>query len=124
MKKFTSIKYPLAIDTNSGQLAKEGEYAAHVVQMIKQVLLTNPGERIDRPDFGCGLRRMIFAPNSEVSAALAQVSIVDALQRWLGTAIKVDDVKVTAQDETLEVQVSYWLKVTQEKQYLNLEVTP
>jgi phage baseplate assembly protein W len=32
--------------------------------MIRQVLLTSPGERIDLPEFGCGLRQLIFAPHS------------------------------------------------------------
>ena len=81
----TSIRYPVAIDAGLGQLSVESDYARHVEQMIKQVLFTAPGERINRPDFGCGLRRMVFAPNSEAAASLAQVTVYEALQTWLGT---------------------------------------
>lgn len=122
--KFTSIQYPFGIDAGTGQWAKEAEYERHVVQLIKQVLLTGPGERINHPDFGCGLRRMVFAPNSEVSAALAQVTILEALQRWLSSVIQVSTVSVAVKNELLEVKVAYVLRTTQEKRILNLEVTP
>jgi phage baseplate assembly protein W len=91
--------------------------------MMMQVLFTAPGERIDRPDFGCGVKRLVFAPNSEASATLAQVTIFDALTRWLGTAITVNDVKAAAHDEKLEISIVYTLKTRGERRYLNLEVT-
>jgi phage baseplate assembly protein W len=119
----TSIRYPIAIDNGLGRLTVETNYAAHVEQLIKQVLLTNPGERINRPDFGCGLRRMVFAPNSNVTASLTQVTVFQSLEKWLGTLISVDDVKVKAIEEVLEVRIAYILKARQERRYLNLEVT-
>lgn len=118
-----SIHYPFAIDRGLGTLAEEAIYSQHVEQMMKQVLFTSPGERINRPDFGCGLRRMVFAPNSDVSANMTQVMIVQALERWLGTLIEVIDVKAKAIDEKLEVGIVYILKARQERRYLNLEVT-
>ena len=121
---FGSIRYPFAIDANLGRVQREMDYAAHVEQLIKQVLLTSPGERINRPDFGCGLKRMLFAPNSQVAASLAQVTVYEALNRWLSSAIAVNDVKVKAVEERLEVYIVYTLKVRQERRYLNIEVTP
>jgi phage baseplate assembly protein W len=120
---FTSLRYPLSIDTGLGRLSVEDDYAAHVEQMIKQVLFTNPGERIDRPDFGCGLRRMVFAPNSTATASLAQVTVYQALDKWLGTLIKVSRVEVEARQEILEVKIAYLIKARKERRYLNLEVT-
>jgi phage baseplate assembly protein W len=118
-----SIRYPYAIDEGLGQWAEEPDYAQHVEQMIKQVLFTGPGERINRPDFGCGLRNMVFAPNSDTSANLTQVMILQSLQKWLGNLIELIDVKATAIDERLEVGIVYILKARQERRYLNLEVT-
>ena len=120
---FTSIKHPFAVDPGRGRLAEEENYAAHVEQMMFQVLFTAPGERIDRPDFGCGVKRLVFAPNSEVSAALAQVTIFQALTRWLGSAIEVNDVKALAIDSRMEIKIAYTLKTRNERRYLNLEVT-
>ena len=118
-----SIHYPFAIDKGLGSLAEENDYSKHVRQMMLQVLFTNPGERINRPDFGCGLRRMIFAPNSDVTANLLQVTIFQSLERWLGNVISLIDVKAQAIDEKLDVRIVYILKARQEKQYLNLELT-
>ena len=123
-KPWLSIKYPFAIDPAAGRLANETDYPSHVEQLIKQVLMTSPGERINRPDFGCGLRRMLFAPNSDVSAALAQVSIREALDRWLSSVISVDGVTVTTVEETASIRVAYILKTNREKRFINLEVTP
>ena len=120
---FTSIKHPFAVDLGRGRLAEEENYAQHVEQMMFQVLFTAPGERVDRPDFGCGVKRLVFAPNSEVSAALAQVTIFQALTRWLGSAITVNDVKALAIDSRMEIKIAYTLKARGERRYLNLEVT-
>ena len=120
---FTSMRYPLGIDEGLGRLAVEENYAEHVDQMIRQVLFTNPGERVNRPDFGCGIRRMVFAPNSDVSASLAQVTVYQALDKWLGKLIQVSQVEVESADEVLTVKIAYVLKARQERRYLNVEVT-
>ena len=120
---FTSILYPFAIDSGLGRLAEETVYDAHVEELIKQVLLTSPGERINRPDFGCGLKRMVFAPNSDVAASLVQVSVYEALTKWLSSVIDVSAVQAAASGETLTVAIAYVLKARRERKYLNLEVT-
>ena len=120
---FTSIRYPFEIDEALGRLSTEPDYAEHVEQLMLQVLLTTPGERVNRPDFGCGLKRLVFAPNSQASAALAQVTVFQALSRWLSSVIVVQEVLVDAIEEMLEVRIAYALKARQERRYLNLEVT-
>ena len=120
---FTSIRYPFAIDPGLGRLSEETDYAEHIDQLIKQVLFTAPGERVNRPDFGCGIKRQVFAPNDPVTASLAQVTIFQALKRWLGNAIDIQDVKARAIDERLEIKIAYFLKARGERRYLNLELT-
>jgi phage baseplate assembly protein W len=121
-KTVYAFDYPLAIDTGLGRLAVQTDFAEHVEQLIKQVLYTNPGERINRPDFGCGIRRMVFAPNSQESASLAQITIYQALEKWLGSLIKVEEVRVRALEAVLEIRIGYRLKAKREKRYLNVEV--
>jgi hypothetical protein len=118
-----NIAYPFAIDDYRGAFAESADHTEHVKQMITQVLFTAPGERMNRPEFGCGLRRMIFAPNSDVTASLLQITIYEALENWLGSLISVDQVEVEAREEILEVQIVYMLKTIRQRQYLNLEVT-
>jgi phage baseplate assembly protein W len=121
-ERFTSIRHPVAIDAGLRRLQVEDSYAAHVEQLMRQVLLTNPGERINRPDFGCGLRRMVFAPNSDVSASLLQVSVTQALDEWLSAVVETEEVAVRAENEKLLVVIRYVLKARQERRYLNLEL--
>ena len=77
--------------------------------MIEQLLFTRPGERVNRPDFGCGLLDLVFEPNSPELAAALQVSAEGALARWLGDVITVDELTVSAEDATLRIVVRYTL---------------
>ena len=122
-KPFRSIRYPFAIDPALGILDEETNYVRHIDQLVRQVLLTSPGERINRPDFGCGVRRMVFAPNSRVTASLAQANIFESLNKWLSPAIVVEDVKAEAREEVLAISIAYSLRARRERRYLNLEVT-
>ena len=79
----------------------------HVYDLIFQVLFTNPGERVNRPDFGCGLRQLVFLPNSDVLATATQQLVQGSLTRWLGDVIAVEKVEVRAVDAELEVTVVY-----------------
>jgi phage baseplate assembly protein W len=121
---FTSLRYPIAVDPARGRLAQEQDFNAHIEQLVMQVLLTGPGERINRPDFGCGVRRLVFAPGGEVAATLAQTTIYQALNKWLSNAISVTEVTARAEDALLQVRIGYVVKARGEKHYLNLQVSP
>jgi phage baseplate assembly protein W len=77
--------------------------------MIEQVLLTAPGERVMRPDFGAGLLALVFEPNSDVLAATTQMLVQSALQLHLAHLIVVEAVEVRNEDATLRVEVRYAL---------------
>ncbi|HHM05333.1 MAG TPA: hypothetical protein ENJ19_06270 [Gammaproteobacteria bacterium] len=101
----TYFDYPFHLD-GRGRSATTG-VDDHVRDLIRQVLFTNPGERVNRPDFGCGLKRLVFMPNSDALAAATQVTVQSALQRWLERVIQVEKVEVRASDARLEVLVVY-----------------
>lgn len=84
--------------------------ADHVRQMIEQLLFTAPGERVNRPDFGCDLRRLVFAPNSPELASALQFTVQASLQRWLGDLIEVQALEVRSDDARLFVSVQYMLR--------------
>lgn len=87
----------------------------HIRDMIYQVLFTDPGERVNRPDFGCGLKTLLFMPNSDALAAATQVLVKGSLQRWLENEIQVERVEVRADDSKLEVTVAYVKRATGER---------
>lgn len=86
----------------------------HVRDMIEQFLFTNAGERVNRPDFGSGLLQMIFAPNSQELAATLQFTVQAGLQRWLGDAVEVLNLDVLSEDASLQVDIKYRVRGTQE----------
>lgn len=120
---FTSVRYPIAVDPARRRIGQEQDYDAHVEQLVRQVLLTAPGERINRPDFGCGVKRLVFAPGGEVAATLAQATVYQALTKWLGNVISVFEVVATAEESTLHIRVGYAAKAIGQRRYLNLQVT-
>ena len=106
-----NIDFPYHFDAR-GRTA-EVDYDAHIRDLIEQVLFTAPGERVNRPDFGSGLLRLVFAPNSDELAATTQYLVQGSLQQYLGDLIQVDAVDVTSEDSTLRVSVRYLVRQTQ-----------
>jgi phage baseplate assembly protein W len=100
------IEYPLTIRPE-GQIAAATDEDAHILQMIKQVLFTNPGERVNRPDFGCGLYGMLFEAMSNEMISVTQALVRGNLVRWLGDLIQIEQLTVESQDSTLAVSITY-----------------
>ncbi|WP_416138201.1 GPW/gp25 family protein [Halomonas sp. HK25] len=95
---------------------READEATWVRGLIEQVLFTAPGERVMRPDFGSGLRELVFAPNSPELAATTQFLVQGALQQWLGDLITVEAVEVEAVDARLSVTVQYVVRRSETRQ--------
>lgn len=109
-----NIDFPFHFDSR-GRTALTGD-DDHIRDMIEQFLFTNPGERVNRPDFGSGLLHMVFEPNSPELASALQFTIQAGLQRWLGDLIEVRALEVTSEDSTLRVLVQYIVRRTNEQQ--------
>ena len=88
----------------------------HIRDMIKAVLFTAPGERVNRPEFGCGIRQLVFAPLSDTLAATTQQLVHGALLRWLGDVILVESVTVEAVESTLSISVTFAVQATAQRQ--------
>jgi uncharacterized protein len=119
--------FPFRIDAASGQAAQTN-YEAHVAQMIRQVLLTMPGERVNLPEFGCGLRQLIFAPHSEALDATTKIIVQQALERWLAGQIQVRQVKVIGVQDSpdpaqLLIQIDYVLVETRSNKQIQVRVS-
>jgi uncharacterized protein len=109
-----NIDFPFHFDT-SGRTASTGT-DEHVRDMIEQLLFTNRGERVNRPDFGSGLMQLIFAPNSPELASALQFTIQASLQQWLEDVVEIVDLEVVAEDSSLRIVIQYVVRRTNEKQ--------
>ena len=109
-----NIDYPFRFDQR-GRTAQTDD-DDHIRDLIEQVLFTAPGERVNRPDFGSGLMRLVFAPNSDELATTTQFLVQGSLQQWLGDLIQVNEVSVVTDDSKLLVTIQYTVRRTQEQQ--------
>lgn len=108
------VDYPFHFDERSR--TAEVALSDHIRDLIEQVLFTSPGERVNRPTFGSGVMKLLFAPNGDALAAAAEASVRGSLQQWLGDLIQVEAVEVTSEDAKLQISVQYLIRRTQQRQ--------
>jgi phage baseplate assembly protein W len=82
--------------------------------MLELVLFTSPGERVNRPDFGCGLAQLVFAGNSPELAMSVELTVRAAVQRWLSDVLTLEGLAVSSDDSTLSIDLTYRLRATGE----------
>lgn len=106
------IDFPFHFD-HRGRTGQTGG-DAHIRNLIEQLVFTEAGERVNRPDFGSGLLQLVFAPNSPELAATLRFTVQAALQRWLGDLIEVQDLTVESNESALSLQLQYRVLRTNE----------
>ncbi len=119
-RRTIEIGFPFQLDTR-GQAADPG-YERHVREMIEQLLFTRPGERVNRPDFGCGLLELVFSPDTAEDASVTERLARASLQRYLGDVATVTALVVEARDTTLDIRVEYELPGIEERQVATFEL--
>lgn len=102
----TGFGFPFGISPE-GAIAPAPDQEADLRGKIIQVLFTAPGERVNHPDFGCGLFNLVFDPNNAILGAAIEFTVGAALTRWLGGLLLVDGVNVSVVDEAITVEVAY-----------------
>lgn len=115
LPKASYMKFPFRIEEGGAVTSLR---APHVREQIEQVLFTNPGERVFRPEFGVGLRRLIFEPNTaalwEITKKRLLASLTEALQgevdpRTLQVTVSGFDENSGVASESLIIHISYEL---------------
>lgn len=106
--------YSFSYRTDSAGRTHEASDAEHIRDLIEQILLTAPGERPNRPDFGAGLLQLVFDPNSPELAAALEFTVQSSLERWLADRIELRAVKVQSIDSSIRVLVQYQIRGTQD----------
>lgn len=106
------IDYPYHFDGR--RRTGEADGPAHVRQLIEQLLFTQPGERVNRPEFGSGVLQLVFAAASPEVAATTEFLIRGALQQYLADRIEVRAVSVEAIEATLLIRIDFVILATGE----------
>ena len=96
----------------------------NVRESIRILLLTEPGERLMRETFGCGLRRFLFEPNTVTTRQLIKERIAEAIGRWEPRAAlqSVAVLDSPADPRLVEITIQYRLIATQSVERLSLSL--
>ena len=100
-------RYPVIIDRTGGVATSQLDEL--VRESILIILGTAPGERVMRPDFGCDIHELLFAPNNINTAGLAAHYVIEALEKW---EPRIEDVRAEAnpsddEPNKLLIDISY-----------------
>lgn len=121
-KNVINIDFPFNFDRYHRTTSTSDE-DQHIRDLIEQLLFTTPGERVNRPDFGCGVLSLIFAPNSAELATAMEITIQASLEQWLGDLIDLQTLEVTSVDANLYIVVEYLVQSSGEAQTATFRTT-
>ncbi|MFS0726557.1 GPW/gp25 family protein [Paenibacillus sp. 1P07SE] len=106
-------KFPIEVDPMTGRI-KQVQHEEDIAEAIRIIIWTPKGERIMRPDYGCGIERFLFEGNDDATLHLIEAEIREAIQRWEPRVHEVE-VRVEreqAQPEKLLIHVQYEVRNT------------
>lgn len=114
------LSFPFRIGSN-GCTAQVATLEEHVRDELMQLILTNPGERAFLPEFGAGIRRLVFENAGETTAAMTKAMLTQAISRWLGQRITLEELMLEVQNETIAVDLIYRIAGTEDQRRLRFE---
>ena len=117
--KHLSFPFRVGADGRAVQISTLEE---HVRDELMQLLLTNPAERLFLPEFGGGVRRLVFeGADDATTGSMAKALITQNIRRWLDHRITLESLDVTVENETIEVTIAYCIAGTEDKRVLTFQ---
>ncbi|ARU62627.1 baseplate protein [Tumebacillus avium] len=106
-------KFPVVVDPATGRIAMS-EFEDDIAEAIRIILYTAKGERVMRPDFGCGIHEFVFETTDPTTLSLMEASVEEAIMRWEPRVHEVD-VKITQEQHDegkLHISLAYRVRTT------------
>ena len=116
------LAFPFRIGPD-GRTVPPADLPSHVRDELLQLVLTNPGERLFLPEFGGGVRKLIFEPVDDVLTGVTKARLTQAINRWLGQRVTLEDVQVDSRDARIDVEIRYHLAGTRDARVLKFQRT-
>jgi hypothetical protein len=113
------LRFPFSVTRGTVDSASDDEW---VIGLIEQVLFTIPGERVNRPSFGCGVEALVFESDSAQLATATQYLVQSELQRWLAGLAQIQSVAAVATPPVLSITIEYINLVSDSKGRASFEV--
>ncbi|WKZ19046.1 MAG: GPW/gp25 family protein [Candidatus Jettenia sp. CY-1] len=114
------LSFPFRIGKD-GRTARVSSLEEHVRDELIQLILTNLGERLFLPDFGGGVRRLVFENADETLGAMTKAILTQAISQWLGHRITLEDLIVIVENEKIEVEIKYRIAGTEDTRVMKFE---
>jgi phage baseplate assembly protein W len=108
------LDFPYRIG-GDGRTAVIEDRNRHIAHLIEQVLFTAPGERVMRPEFGSGLRELLFDGNSEALATAAEFMVQSAIQGFLKELVVIEALDIVREDSTISITLTYVVRAEDER---------
>jgi uncharacterized protein len=105
-----NVAFPISFSALGRTALVDGD--RHVRDLIELALFTAPGERVNRPDFGAGVGRLLFEPSGDTLAGATQTAVHSSLQQAVGDRAAIESVTVRAEGERLVILVQYRVLLT------------
>jgi uncharacterized protein len=111
-------RFPVAINLTGG--ISTSAYEENIRESVFIIIGTAPGERVKRPQFGCQIHDLMFAPNNHVTAALAEHYVEEALLKWEPRIEEVEVTSAASADEPnrLDIRIAYTVAEVNEERNL------
>lgn len=114
------LAYPFRVGAN-GRAAQVSTLEDHVRDELVQLILTNPAERLFLPEFGGGVRRLVFENIDETTGAMAKAILTRAISRWIGNRVTLENLTVNIENEKIEVELQYRIAGTEDTRVLRFQ---
>lgn len=106
-------KFPVQVDPATGRI-RMSEHEEDIAEAIRIILGTAQGERVMRPDFGCGVQDYVFGQTDDTTLRLVEHSIMEAIRKW---EPRVEDVEAEASPDTADpgkvwIRIRYTVRTT------------
>lgn len=120
LDKGRHLAFPFRIGAN-GTTAQVSSLENHVRDELVQLILTNPGERVFLPEFGGGIRRLVFQNADPATAGMAKAAITRAISKWLGSRITIDDLRVRIENEKIDIDLKYRIAGSEDSKVMRFQ---
>lgn len=114
------LAFPFRVG-NDGRAVQCLTLEDHVRDELMQLILTNPAERSFLPEFGGGVRRLVFENIDEATGAMVKATLTRAVSRWLSNRITLEELRVDIQNERIDVDLKYRIAGTQDARVLRFQ---
>ncbi|MEJ2552370.1 MAG: GPW/gp25 family protein [Anaerolineales bacterium] len=114
------LAFPFQVSPD-GRAAQVAALEEHVKDELLQLLLTGVGERAFLPEFGGGVRQLVFEPLGEATLGMAKARLTQAITTYLGHRVTLEDLKVEAAASTLDIEIKYRIAGTEDSRVLRFQ---